>query len=247
MMNKNNKAIIVSICLALALGLALISLRTFFQINGLAGEIKLVNAEIKALSAQSDEMDYMSEGDAPYIIRELISSMPDRAGVEVQKVTPQKIKPAGEVKSFPVEVEMLASIPNIEKYIFGLNIFKTPVYVDRLILKRVDDKTFAAKAYISLLLVSGKPTVSIKQEQQPKVIEARPLKKNIRGRKKEEVKPVVEKLPGLQGIMGTDSKKAIINDNVVGVGESVNGYKVKNISSGQVILEKSGKTYKLDL
>lgn len=247
MINKNNKAIIISICLALALGLGLLSLREYFQVNKLAGEVKLVNAQIIALSIVTNEAVYMSEGDVPYIMRELISSLPRKAGVEVQKIIPQKLKPAGEVKSFPIEVEMLATIPNIEKYIFGLAIFKTPVYVDRLLLKRLDEKTFAAKAYISLLLVSGKPTVSIKQDVKPKETRSRSSKKIFRSRKKEVSKPVVEKLPGLQGIIGKDSDKAIINDNVVGVGESVNGYKVKSISSGQVVLEKSGKTYKIDL
>lgn len=247
MINKNNKAIIISVCLALALGMGLLSLREYFQINRLANEVKLVNAQIMALSIVTNEAVYMSEGDVPYIMRELISSLPRKAGVEVQKIIPQKLKPAGEVKSFPVEVEMLASIPNIEKYIFGLSVFKTPVYVDRLLLKRLDEKTFAAKAYISLLLVSGKPTVSIKQEVKPKETRSRVFKKIFRSKKKEAAKPIIEEAPELQGIIGDDDKKAIINDNVVGIGESVNGYKVKNISSGQVVLEKSGKTYKIDL
>jgi hypothetical protein len=243
---KNNKAIIISLVLAVALGWALISLRSFFQINSLSSETKLLDAQIKALSVEDTKHDYMSEGDMPYIMRELISYLPRRAGVEVQKIIPQKIKPSGDVKSFPIEVELVASLANIEKYIFGLNVFKTPVYVDRLILKRLDDKLFAAKVYLSLLLVAGKPTVVVKTQALTNEAKV-PTVKRTSAKKRVEERTVPEKLLVLQGIFGGSNKKAIINDNVVGVGDSVNGYLVKSVGLGSVTLEKSGKIINIDL
>lgn len=221
--------------------LLLLGVREYLGTRQTKSEIKLADLELKALSADTKESNYLTEGDIPYIIRQLISALPKGLKLEIRKITPQKIKPVGNLKKFGVEEEIVARPQDLEEYLGRLSKIKTPVYVDRVVVKKVDDKTIAAKAYLAFLLVSGGASVSASEE----VVFYEPKKKeaavSVPTYKKKEV---VSKPPSLQGIWSGEKKQVILDDKILGVGDSVNGFTVLDIQDDYVVVKKGPqKTY----
>lgn len=221
--------------------LLLLGLREYLGVRKVKNEIKLADLELKVLSAEAKSSDYLTEGDIPYIIRQLISALPKGLKLEMRKIIPQKIKPAGTLKKFGVEQEIISRPQDLEQYLGRLSKIKTPIYVDRVIVKKVDDKTIAAKVSLTFLLLSGGPSVSASEEvvfYEPK--EKKTAARQTTYRKKE----VVYKKPSLQGIWSGEKKQAILDDQVVGVGDSVNGFTVLEIEDDYVVVKKgSQKSY----
>ena len=165
--------------------------------------------------------------------------MPQGLNLELRRIIPQKVRPAGKLKKFEIELEIVSRQNNLEKYLGKLSSIKTPVQVNRVIIKRVDNRTVASKSFISFLLIPGAATVNVSPEVFSK---STPKKKVVKKTYKKKVK-----LPSLQGVWSGEVTQAIIDDQVVEVGQSVNGFLVVDIQSDSVVIKKSGKKYYLKL
>jgi len=209
------------------------------QTRRMQNELKLANLELKVLAIENKDSSYLAEGDIPYKIRQLISTLPQGLNLELRRIIPQKVRPAGKLKKFEIELEIVSRQNNLEKYLGKLSSIKTPVQVNRVIIKRVDNRTVASKSFISFLLIPGAATVNVSPEVFSK---STPKKKVVKKTYKKKVK-----LPSLQGVWSGEVTQAIIDDQVVEVGQSVNGFLVVDIQSDSVVIKKSGKKYYLKL
>jgi len=236
---SQKKILIYALVFGLLVMFLLVGLRELVQARRMQSELKLANLELKVLAVENKDSSYLAEGDIPYIIRQLISTLPQGLSLELRRIIPQKIKPAGKLKKFEVEIEIVSRQSNLEKYLGKLSLIKTPAQVNRVIIKRVDNKSVASKSFISFLLVPGAATVNISPEAFSK---PRPKRKTVQKTYEKKVK-----LPVLQGIWSGEVTQAIIDDQVVGVGQSVNGFLVVDIQPDYVVIKKSGKKYYLKL
>ena len=142
----------------------LVGLRELVQTRRMQNELKLANLELKVLAIENKDSSYLAEGDIPYIIRQLISTLPQGLNLELRRIIPQKVRPAGKLKKFEIELEIVSRQNNLEKYLGKLSSIKTPVQVNRVIIKRVDNRTVASKSFISFLLIPGAATVNVSPE-----------------------------------------------------------------------------------
>lgn len=201
------------------------------EIQSLRGQIRSVETQLSALSKEKREPQYLAEGDVPFIVRELISSLPAGLKFDLKQVLPQEIKSAGDFRRFAVELEFLSNLKNLNLYLGRLEKMRTPVYVEGLTLKNAGTGEVTGRLYLNFLLLPGKGLLV----GSPEVYE---IEKPKPARKP---RAAAAKIPRLQGVWKGKETKAVIDDSVVKAGDRVSGYKVLAIDENQVILERAGR------
>lgn len=210
--------------------------RELFEMRGLQKKIKLIELELKALPREEKLPPYLAEGDIPYLVRELIAKLPSGLKFELNRVIPQAVKTEGELRKFGVELEFTSDFRNLKSYLTRLSSMKTPVYVDRVSIRSAEEGKISGKLWLNFVLLPGKSVLTATPEAYAK----KPAEVKI-------VKRVKKEKLSLQGIWKGKETKAIINDQIVGAGEEVSGYKVLEIGENQVILEKAGRKVNLKM
>ncbi len=85
-------------------------------------------------------------------------------------------------------------------------------------------------------------SIVVKNSQKPKVIEKSPEEKSH-----EETMVVLKTLHLQSVMMGQDGGTAIISDNLLMVGQTIEGFKIKSISPRLVVLVRDGREFALEM
>lgn len=236
------------------------------EINSLRSTLKSVQTEIELIAPQETVVkggvsvkeligreieDLMrkipTEREIPFIIDELISGVGKGLNIDYRFIQPQKIVTEDKYKRLPLKVSFTADYTDINLYLKQLKNLPATVRIDTFSLEKTPT---APKLSTNMALSIFIMPVAEMTPKEEKPLPRKPylfdpffkLIESLEG-EKEKKRPSLE----LQGIWKGRSIRAIINNKVVSVGDSVNGNEVIEIRPDGVTLFKDNKKINLKL
>jgi Tfp pilus assembly protein PilO len=188
-----------------------------------------------------------TEGEVPFVTGGFIKNMIKGLSMDLSYFEPQPIVTEGEYRRFPIKIGFVSDYKNFLEFLAKIRELKTQLRIDTLtVAKSQKEGLLAVQIDVSIFLLPGGSRIAdikFPSFSFNPFFEA-PLQKE------ETAETAGEKgeLPlGLQGVMLGETNKAIINDRFVEEGQVIDGYKVKRIEAGKVVLIKGGESYDLFL
>ncbi len=234
------------------------------EINNLKSSLKLIDSEIRTIeggemllkdigaaraSVQKElaeiSLKVPAEVESPYLINNFISVVGKGLNIDYGLIQPGEIAPEDRYKILPMTVEFQGDYANLNLYLLQLRRLPMTIRVDSMILhKLMDNNKLAVRMLLSAFVMPG-------GTQRPDE-KARIIRRYYDPFYTVNAKSEGSQLEGVAGLKYTGywiGKKvqAIINDEVLKVGDSIKGYKVLQIGKDKVVVEKSGKKYELPL
>ena len=236
------------------------------EIESLKNTLKLLDSEIKmipggdlllknmdaARSLLRSELDELSkkvpsETQTPYIINNFISVVGKGLNIDYNLIQPFTVAQEQQYKRLPLRVEFEGDFANLNSYLGQLKKLQATIRVDKMELHKLSNtKKLAVKMDLSAFVMPGgaeKPAVKI--ISYPYLFD--PFYTRVEKSAGSGLK--FEGITGLRysGFWLGKGIKAIINDEILGPGESILGFKVLKIYKDRVILEKKNRLYELTL
>ncbi|MFH1709641.1 MAG: type 4a pilus biogenesis protein PilO [bacterium] len=236
------------------------------EIGSLKSSLKLIDSEIKminggdlllkdpaaAKSMLKKELEDLSkkipsEAETPYLINNFISAVGKGLNIDYNLIQPSNLEQEQKYKRLPLKVEFEGNYADINTYLAQLKRLPVTIRVDSLELRKVSGKD--SRLGVSMLLAAfvmpgggaEKPpgtATGYSYMYDPFYAERE---------KTEELK--LEGVQGLQysGYFQGREIKAIINDETLKAGESIQGFKILRIYKDRVVLIKNKKLYELTI
>ncbi len=229
----------------------------FKEINSLVQTLKSIDQEIELIIPREEVIkggvnvselvkkeleDLMkkipTEQEVPFIIDELISQVGVGLNISYDLIKPEPIVAEDRYKRLPLRISFTSDYTDLNLYLKQLKNLPTTVRIDSLALDRTDTqgRLRVSMALSAFVMPGGAPPKEVKTGTEKKPYLFDPFfmpggeKSKIPGEKKAAIE--------LQGIWIGRQVRAVINDKEVGIGESVDGYKVLDIGINQVTLLK---------
>lgn len=189
-----------------------------------------------------------TEGEVPFVTGGFIKNMVKGLAVDLSYFEPQAIVPEGEYKRFPIKIAFISDYKNFLGFLSKLRELKTQLRIDSMtVAKTQKENLLGVQLELSIFLLPGRsriadinfPAFSFNPFFEAPLVRAEMSTGEAGGRR--------ELSLSLQGVMLGDTNKAIINDRFVEEGQVIDGYKVKRIETGKVVLIKGGEKYDLFL
>jgi Tfp pilus assembly protein PilO len=205
-----------------------------------------LNAAKVILKKELDELSTKipSETDTPYLINNYISVVGKGLNIDYNLIQPSGLEDEQKYKRLPLKVEFEGNYSDLNSYLAQLKKLPVTIRVDSLQLRKI---TGANKLAVSMMLSAfvmpggpEKPAGTVKGYSymfDPFYAEG--------NKAVEEPKPEGIKALQYSGYFKGKEVKAIINDEVLRVGESIQGFRILKISKDRVILVKDKKAYEL--
>jgi Tfp pilus assembly protein PilO len=238
------------------------------EIDGLVSSLKMIDTEImsikggdlllkdlrsakdvlkKELADVSLRIPY--EKESPYLINNFISVVGKGLNIDYNLIQPQAIVQEGKYKRLPLRVEFEGDYSNLNTYLSQLKNLPVTIRVDSMELKKI---TGSRKLSVILQLSAFvMPGGSINPNEKA-VNQGRSFdpfyKPEYRAANKTTTAKRTDTIPlKYTGYWIGKRIQAIINDEVVKVGDTIQGYKVSKIYKDKVVLIKNGNTIELPL
>jgi Tfp pilus assembly protein PilO len=192
-----------------------------------------------------------TEAEIPFLLNQFVTQVGKGLNVEYTAIEPRGVVPRKGYAVLPIQVSFTSEFPGVTAYINQLNSLPTTIKIDNLVINRLDGNPprLDVGMNLSAFVISGKPEKDIKVSAKSPQFHSDPfLEKDTASVETDLAKGV--SLAGdfvLQGFWKGNKIKAFINDQIVGVGDSIEGYKVIKISGNQVKLKKGKDTITLTL
>jgi len=232
------------------------------DISNLKSSLKLIESEIKTLdggyllikdvnaakSVLSQELDEISkkipsETQTPYLINNFISIVGKGLNIDYNLIQPGDLVQEQKYKRLPLNVEFEGDYADLNAYLAQLKRLPVTIRVDSMALHQIPEKNkLAVNMALSAFVMPGgaeKPPAKVTGYSymfDPFYAE--------RG-KGEGTKPAGIKGLSYSGYFAGKEIKAIINDEVLKAGDSIEGFKILKIYKNKVVLAKDKKTYEL--
>jgi len=242
--------------------------KTLDNINIQKSKVLVEQKDLKDLPKESADLEKKleslvakipSEQDIPKIINNLLTDAGKGLNIDYQLIEPKNAIDEKIYKRVPIELRFIISYDNFNTYLAQLKKLKETIIIESLDMQRVpreQDKLMIHLLLSSFVMPKAKaekgesfirapfPEISVTKEVSPfKSIKAPEKAKKEKPKPKTDQKAKkVEKPLVLQGIIGGAFKAALINDQVVYLNGTVNGYRVVEISENRVVLRKGSKT-----
>ncbi|MCX5751891.1 MAG: hypothetical protein NT099_09595 [Candidatus Saganbacteria bacterium] len=191
-----------------------------------------------------------TEGEVPFVTGGFIKNMLKGLTVDLNYFEPQAIVAEKEYRRFPIKIGFVSDYKNFLGFLSKLKEIKTQLRIDTMTVAKTQKEGFlTAQLEISIFLLPGGsriadikfPTFTFNPFFEAPLVRVETTTSG-------EVAGGRGELPlSLQGVMLGDVNKAIINDKFVEEGQVIEGYKVKTIEVGKVVLTKGGEHYDLFL
>ena len=203
---------------------------------------ELIRGEIERLMKKIP-----TEQEVPFIIDELISRVGEGLNIDYRLIQPQAIVSEGKYKRLPLKVSFVSDYTDLHLYMRELKGLPATVRIDRLSLNKTSDppKLMVNMTLSIFIMPGGRVTKKEEVAMAKKPYLFDPFFKlfEVEVGEKEKKKIPLE----LQGIWKGRTYKAIINDKVLGIGDSIAGYEVIEIGEKEVTLLKGGSKFILKL
>lgn len=234
------------------------------EIYSLKSSLKLIDSEIMMADGGSlllkdigtasallkKELDVLakkipSETQTPYLINNFTSVVGKGLNIDYNLIQPSDIVPEQKYKRLPLKVEFEGKYADLNTYLAQLKKLPVTIRVDSLDLRKMSGtKKLAVSMMLSAFVMPGgaeKPSAAIKGytylydpfyavREKSQVLKLEPVK-------------------GLRysGYFLGKEVRAVINDEVLKAGESIQGFKVLKIYRDRVVLIKDKKLYDLTI
>jgi len=236
----------------------------FKEIGNLKSSLKLIDSEIKmieggdlllkdvdsAKAMLSKELADLSkkipnESETPYLINNFISAVGKGLNIDYNLIQPAGLEQEQQYKRLPLRVEFEGNYADLNSYLAQLKNLPVTIRVDSMTLNKVSGTN---KLGVSMVLSAFvMPGVTEKPPGGSKGYSYLYDPFYAETGKTEELK--LESVTGLEylGYFKGREIKAIINDDVLRVGDSITGFKLLKIYKDRVVLLKDKKLYELVL
>ena len=234
----------------------------FQMANVLGEEVALRGGAIEAEELEKTleklVLQIPSEKDIPKIINRFLTEVGKGLKIDYTLIQPQKLEPEGRYKKLPIELEFSTTYAHFNTYLSQLKALPEVFRIDSLEMRRspADPNRLHVYLLVSAFVMPGEVEERIEaigKETYPEVLpEISPFKpervpkKITTAREKEMIKGGEPTLT-LQGIMRGELKAAIINDHVLYVDDTIEGYRIINIKENSVVLKKGARIITLEL
>jgi Tfp pilus assembly protein PilO len=234
------------------------------EITSLKSSLKLIDSEIKMiqggelllkdlnaakgmLNKELEELSRKipSESQTPYLINSFISVVGKGLNIDYNLIQPFNLEQEQKYKKLPLKVEFEGNYADLNSYLAQLKSLPVTIRVDSMLLNKTSRANkLAVSMALSVFVMPGgaeKPPGAVKGYSyiyDPFYA--------VRG-KSQELK--IEPIKGLRysGYFMGKEIKAIINDEVLSAGESIQGFSILKIYKDRVVLAKNKKLYELTL
>jgi Tfp pilus assembly protein PilO len=209
--------------------------------------LKDPNAAKGVLQKELDELSVKipSEVDTPYLINNFISVVGKGLNIDYNLIQPSGLEDEQKYKRLPLRVEFEGDYSDLNSYLAQLKKLPVTIRVDSMDLHKVAG---ANKLTISMMLsafvMPGGPEKPAGTEKgysymyDPFYVESATA---------EVVKPEGVKALRYSGYFKGREVEAIINDESLKTGDSIQGFRIMNIYKDRVVLVKAKKSYVLTL
>jgi Tfp pilus assembly protein PilO len=187
-----------------------------------------------------------SETDAPYLINNFISVVGKGLNIDYNLIQPLGIEPEQKYKRLPLNVEFEGNYADVNSYLAQLKRLPVTIRVDSMELKKVSGANkLSVTMMLSAFVMPGGPEKPPGSMNGYSYLLFDPF--NTESVSTGEAKP--EGVAGLRygGYFAGRITKAIINDEVMKAGDSIQGFRILRIYRDRVVLTKGGKPYELPL
>jgi Tfp pilus assembly protein PilO len=199
-----------------------------------------------------------SETSIPYLMQDFIAGSSRDLKINYDLVQPSSLVSEQKYKRLPISIELSCDFNNLNLYLMRLESLPMMVRIDQLdISKDNNSKMLDARLMVSAFVIPDTRAGSVREKVvMPSIPKSDPFfsHKTISGATGEvsAQKPRVKKrtktsLLQFKGVFGDKEPLVFLNDQVVGIGGVVNGFKVIGIRENSVVVKRSGKTYTLRL
>ena len=235
------------------------------EINNLKNSLKLIDSEIKmfeggylllkdldaAKAMLNKELDEISkkipsETATPYLINNFISIVGKGLNIDYNLIQPAGLVQEQKYKRLPLKVEFSGDYADLNTYLAQLKNLPVTIRVDSLNLRKMTgEKKLSVSMALSAFVMPGGAVQKPLNEMQgysylyDPFYSTRAKRPTLR----------IETVTGLRysGYFMGKEIKAIINDEVLKAGESINGYRILSIHKDRIVLEKDKKRYELTI
>jgi len=235
------------------------------EINNLKNSLKLIDSEIKmfeggylllkdldaAKSMLNKELDEIakkipSEAETPYLINNFISIVGKGLNIDYNLIQPADLVQEQKYKRLPLKVEFEGDYADLNAYLAQLKRLPVTIRVDSLDLRKIAG---AKKLSVSMVLSAFVMPGGAVQKPMAEVEGYSYLYDPFYTTRAKRPALRIETVTGLRysGYFMGKEIKAIINDEVLKAGESINGYRILSIHKDRIVLEKDKKRYELTI
>lgn len=219
--------------------------------------LKKGQEKVALLQKELEEMmkKIPTEQEVPFLLNQFISEIGKGLNIEYTAIEPKDLAKEGNYKILPLQVSFNSDYPIVTSYLSQLKSLPSTIRVDNLIIRR----TLGSQAQpaqleigmnLSAFVMPGKAIKNTESEARPPLYFANPFEESQKAAVKPDgtqKKKISETGLILQGLWKGKETKVFINDKMVGIGDSVDGYKLISIKEDKVVVQKGGKRYTLPL
>ncbi len=240
------------------------------EIQNLKKNLKMIDNEIKILQGdnaiikngqdirailQKELEETLSkiptEDEVPYLLEEFIAKVGRGINIEYKLLKPAETQSEKDYRKLPIRIELSGQYYDFNSYLIQLKELPATLRVDKLDIRRTKDSYRLDIALdISAFVLPGKPFKSreknaaaplyLKDPFTLPVLET-PTSTTSKPKTNSDLKLKLE------GFWQGKEKKAFINGQALGEGQTISGYTVQSISEKNVVLTRKGKKYILKL
>jgi len=208
-----------------------------------------IRSELKEL-----EKKIPSEAEVPYLLEEFISGVGRNLAISYKLIQPGSLVAEGKYKKVPIKVDYESDYGDLNLYLMQTENLPAIIRTDELTITKAAEPTLSVTMLLSAFVLPGVKRAEGKEEEGA-------VKKEIAYTfvtdpffpKKPEVS-LPKEIKGIgpwdlqfKGVWRGRKVKALIDDQVLGKGESIKGYKIVDIRDSRVVISKGKKTYTLRL
>ncbi|KPJ69000.1 hypothetical protein AMJ44_04855 [candidate division WOR-1 bacterium DG_54_3] len=234
----------------------------FQMANVLGEEVALRGGAIEAEELEKTleklVLQIPSEKDIPKIINRFLTEVGKGLKIDYVLIQPQKLESEGRYKKLPIELEFTTTYAHFNSYLSQLKTLPEVFRIESLDMRRspANPDQLYVHLLVSAFVMPGEVEEKIEAigketypEVSPKVSPFKPVRlpQKITTTRERELVKGVEPTLNLQGIMRGELKAAIINDHVLYVDDTIEGYRIINIKENSVVLRKDGRIKILEL
>ena len=209
--------------------------------------LKDLNAAKVLLKKELDELatKIPSEKDTPYLINNYISVVGKGLNIDYNLIQPSGLEDEQKYKRLPLKVEFVGDYADLNSYLAQLKKLPVTIRVDAMELRKVagENRLTIGMTLSAFVMPGGSEKLSGGIKGYSYMFDPFYVEEKVT----EEVKPEGIKALRYSGYFKGREIKAIINDEPMKVGESIQGYRISKIYKDRVTLIKDKKSFELYL
>lgn len=226
------------------------------EMTMLLGEKVVLKKGEEQINLMQKELEDMmkkipTEQEVPFLLNQFVTDVGKGLNIEYTAIEPKSLASESNYKVLPLHVSFNSEYPIVTSYLSQLKNLPSTIRVDALLIKRTfgTPPQLEINMNLSAFVMPGNALKNYKIEARPPQYFANPFQEEQKVLLKPFQKAFKSSATGLifQGVWKGKETKVFINDKMIGIGETVEDYKLISIKENKVVVQKGGKKYTLTL